>query len=402
MSITILFFLLASVVLVVKRPATGALVVLFTISLSPIIDSVFPQIFRNVWVLIVFLVQFVIGAKKKLITNTIIIYIAAVVFKEVFSFFILGNVNSLVLSIYVYIVIFGVAYFTYKFSKSTDEFWNYYKIYIVVCLLIQFYRTLFDYSFFGLATMNDDVQFASLYEFGGEHFRPASLQGSIIYAIELAIFISIILLKKGINKKNAIFIALAMIGLILTYSRSGLLIVGISVAYYFIKKKQIIKASVLAVLLLGLLSIFQYGERLNESTDLSSDTYQGRFMSIAMTLNTIERLNIEDYIFGVGYGRANYVQEDGTVEYYVEDYFLSVIINSGILTLIALIAYFVKAIKKGLRRHCIETIPFIGLILVNILASSMLAYTVQILFWILTFSIFIPLKRNQLSSYEKA
>ena len=236
--------------------------------------------------------------------------------------------------------------------------------------------------------MKGDGMYQELYEYGGELFRPSSLQGCIVYAIELGVFIGITILKEGINKINSIILIVATIGLLLTYSRSGLLIFFGSVMFYLVRSQ---KTSFLPIALIAfvvyLLANIGYSDRLNESLDFGSETYQTRFTSIATVFGKISSFSFSECVLGVGYGMANYIGENGLIAYYVENYYLSLIINSGFVTFIMMIIYSIYVIVEGRKKKLTDTVVFGLLLVVNFLACSLLTYSVQILFWMLSLGI---------------
>lgn len=384
-----LALLIGLLLLVVQKPFYGTLTTLIIISLGPAID---PSVGSNIKfgvIAAIFLVVATNALRHYKVSIYAIVFMVLALVKEIIGYTLGFTMQSFMLSIYVYVVIFGIAYFNFLDIKARGiNFWDQYQIYIIICLAIQFYRAIFDFSFFGLATMKGDGMYQELYEYGGELFRPSSLQGCIVYAIELGVFIGITILKEGINKKNSIILIVATIGLLLTYSRSGLLIFFISVIFYLVRSR---KTSFLPIALIAfvvyLLANIGYSDRLNESLDFGSETYQTRFTSIATVLGKISSFNFFECIFGVGYGMANYIGENGLIAYYVENYYLSLIINSGFVTLILMIFYSIYIIFEGRKKKLSDTVVFVALLIVNFLACSLLTYSVQILFWMLSLSI---------------
>lgn len=398
-----LALLIGLLLLVVKKPYYGTLATLIIISLGPAIDSSVGSNIKFGVIAAIFIVVAINAIGHYKVASYALVFMVLALLKEMIGMALGFTMQSFMLSIYVYVIIFGIAYFNFLDIKARRiNFWDQYKIYVIICLVIQFYRAIFDFSFFGLATMKGDgIIGQELYEFGGELFRPSSLQGCIVYAIELGIFIGITIVKEGINKKNSVILILSTVGLLLTYSRSGLLIFLVSVVYYLIKSK---KFSVLPVILLAfvayMLAAIGYGDRINEFLDFGSETYQARLTSISMVSNKIFNFDLKDFIFGVGYGMANYVDENGAITYYVENYFISLIINSGFITLIMMVFYSIYVIIEGIRKKLVDTLLFGMLLVVNFLACSLLTYSVQILFWMLSLSILYdghtPLKTNAL------
>lgn len=386
--IVVLAFLLT---LVVKRPEYGILALLIIAGFGPIFDYAVGNAAKFAIIFVFFLVELFYAIKNKYRSNIVILFMSLAILKELFAYVLGVSINSFMMAIYVYVVIFGITFFSYKeIQRKHVDFFKQYAIYIILCLIVQFYRALFDFTFFGLATMDfAGTEFEELYSYGGEQFRPSSLQGCIVYSIEISVFTGLMILKQGINRKNALFLAICSIGTFLTYSRSGLLILVVAAVYSFYKKG---KLSILPLLLIGLLGyvLMNIGYETRMEAATSSGEYAWRLGSMMNVLSQISNFDAIKLLFGAGYGLANYVGDSGEAVYYVEDFYLALIVNSGIVTFFAFIVYSLRTVVKGVRKKSIEGFMFIMILLVNILACSLLAYTVQILFWYLSFCILIP------------
>lgn len=399
MYIIAIVLVLALLVLVYRRPEYGLLTALILISFGPVVDTLPVPNAKFVLITIVFLIEASAAFRRNAVSNTIIIYFAIIFLKELMCYFTgLSTKSSFILAIYVYVIIVGLTYFTFvSIKKEGGDFFNQYKIYIILCLAVQFYRAFIDYSFMGLAT-------GYIYAEGDSQWRPSSLQTPINYCLELTAFTGWMLFKEGLKKSNIVLFVICIAGIVLTFSRSGLVGFFICLLWYFVNSKgtqrsrKIVVSVFMVPLLIILLVRFDYTDRFLEIFDTTSEHagYVNRFGSIDSVTNQIANFDIGSLLFGKGWGAANYADQNGTILYYVENFYLSLLINSGLIVFVAFIIYILRTLFKGWKADKNNMVLLFSILITNFLAANLLAYTIQIITAFLCFSIMYankPFKR---------
>lgn len=386
---------------VLRKPEYGILATLILVGCGDLFDFFLPSIVKLASIFLIFIIEAYKGFKNKVIQGHLLVFFLLVVIKELLGFFFVPetNVNHFVTAIYVYIIIVTISIVSFKeIRKKNIDFWKQYTVYIIIGLLIQLVRAFYDYQFFGVKPyLIDEVGADSFYEIGGVAYRPSSLMTPIVFSIELGVFIGATVIRKGITLKTLPMLLWAIIGLMLTNSRSGMVVLILVGIYWIVKNKRLVAGAVFATIVVGALFLFNYAERLQTIFDFKNHTYDTRFKSINKTLGQVADFGVDKVLFGAGYGAANYIDENGDVLYYVEDFYISLLVNSGYITSLLFLGYLFYVISRGLRIRSSNVLLLVCILLVNFFACSLMIYTVQLLFWVITLSILWDYKEISLN-----
>lgn len=380
-SIVTIVGILICIYLTYKKPEFGILTTLLLLSLGPIVDSVLPSGTKYLLLIFIMICLYIKTNRNYISANY---YVLMVLFfiKELLTLGLTGSITSFMIAICYFCVVPTITYFSYiHMCIKNVNYLNHLKIYIAISLAIQFYRTFFDITFFGFASYDFDLnKYSDLMTVGSELFRPSNLESCIIFAIELAVFLSLLVINEGVTKKTIPFILFGTIGLILTLSRSGLLIFLITVMYFLYKKGQI-KWSVLFILLVATFSIYLgFLERLSEMTDLHSETYEIRINSMNTVWNKVQNFDFSTLLFGYGSGSANRAATgvNGDFTFYVENFFLAILIDNGVFSLVAIAALFFKSLYVAVRKNRSLALLLSLVIITNFMSCNMISYCVEI------------------------
>lgn len=389
MTYIILAVLLVFIIVIIKKPYLALIYVMILLGFAPIFDHYLGNSsIRFGLIALVFIIQLLkTGVKRR--NEILYIFFALVVLKEIVGMAFGATMQSFIQAMYTYVIVIGIVYFSYwEMKKNRIDFLRLFSVYIVLCLGVLFYRTLFDYSFHGLA-LNEDVftKYSGNFEYGSYSFRPSSFESPIIFSIQLSIFISWLVFKEGITKRNALLLTFSTIGLLLTFSRSGLLMLMIAGVIYAVKsKKSPIVICFMALVLFGLMVALDYTDRFLDVFKIGSESadYQGRFNSINTVWRQIASFDISELFLGLGYGVANNPDDNGDVLYYVENYYFTLFINSGFFALLLFLLYYLKVVIHGVKRSNYYSLLCLLILLVNCLACSLYANTVFMLLFFLS------------------
>ena len=372
---------------VAKKPENGMIVTLSIQGFGRLFDSYLGSSFRFSLVAIIFAIELFHANRQRNLTLLWFWGTFAIIFKELLSLLLEANTTSSSLgSIYAYVLVFSISFFSYKqIVEKKVDFSEQLKIYIALCFAVQLYRIFIDYTFGGIVQLEAT---ASYYEFGGAFFRPSNLESPVIYPIEVAIFFALILFRDISFMQKAPWLIISAISIIMTSSRSGLIMLFIFVSGFAIIKKQYIYFClfvIICVIAFNTLDIFS--RRINKMLDKNDRTYDTRFNSISTTIEQISNLDLKYSVLGLGYGSANVKNSEGKMLVYSENYPLALWANNGFVFLSIFLIYMFFCFKQGIKKRNTNTIILASLFIVNILALSLLMYSVQILFWYITFSL---------------
>lgn len=388
---TIVLLLLVFVVLHVLRHAEyGLICSIFILGCGNFFDFFIPSYARFIAVAAIFVILYQKNKKVGKISKYFYIYCICVLVKECLCFLFSSfcDVASLSAAIYAYIIVFGIAYFSRPILfRAQVDFWEQYKYYILLCSVVQCYRAFVDYTFFGITPyLVQDAAYEQYYEFGESLYRPSSFSSPIVYSIELSVFFAIILFKKGLKKDGLPWLVLSFVGIMLTNSRSGMILIAMSMIYYLYKQKQYGAFIFISIGIGIFLSTYaMYVARIMTIFDFTDHTYLIRFGSIFSIIDEIANESIINQLIGVGYGAVDSVTPSGDVRFYTEDFYLGLIANSGFVALLAFIVYVTILMKK--KSVVYYKFILVELLIINILAISLIMNVVQIIFWFITLSI---------------
>ena len=403
MSFIFISILLVFLYYTLKRPELGLVFTMALIGFGPLFDTFVGNGVKFAAILAIFLIETFRAGRMKYFNKMLIIYIIIAFFKELLSLIAGSTLDSFVNAIFVYIILISITFFSFIENKRKGkDFYNQFKYFIFVCLVIQFYRIVFDYSFFGMAMSTQKMDmYSDIYEYGSFSFRPSSLEDAIIFSIELSVFMCWMMFREGINKKNILYFIVCLIGLLFTFSRSGLVVLIIGLIWYMYKSKKSI-GSLLVIISIGifLMMAMDYTDRFLDIFSSKSETsnYDIRFNSMKTVIGQIEEFSIPDIILGKGYNVANAPQKNGEILYYVENYYLTLLINSGIFALLLFILYFIRVVFVGLKKHNNFFMLCFLILLVNTIAASLYANNILMLLFYFSFAILynVRIENNEL------
>lgn len=115
------------------------------------------------------------------------------------------------------------------------------------------------------------------------------------------------------------------------------------------------------------------------------------------SLQTIGNYDLRHLLLGKGSGGANtyIVQGGSTYEVYVENFFISLLNDYGIvfstlLITLQIVVFILTALNKSTSGGVsFFAFVFTGILLTNLLASNLTMFTVQIIYWVVFFASFV-------------
>lgn len=402
LTVTIVIYSLLLLWIILRKDDTLA-VCLTCISLGSILNQVISNSTTYFVVAIAVIKMATRIFQRKMRKNTLVISIMTLVALLFLLLFNQYSTDNFIYGMYELIVLPFLCFDTIKNTKNKNrDFIDGYSIYIFVGFIIQFYRVLFDYTFFGLAVNTDIYQnYSSIFMFGSASFRPSSLLSPIIFGIEVVIANYLLILKYGFKKRVCLFAIISAVSLYLMRSRSSIILLFLLCLILLIKVKGKIKLAFLPLTLVFMISMF-VGERFNilEILTFKDESYSIRFSSIENELVKFVNDPVNNIIFGKGIGTANKMIE-GTMEYYVEDFFIALLIDLGITGFLILGAIVLKAIRDSFYcRKAYLGLLLIGLLVVNLFASNLSSFVIQILFWVIICYCYNPALFKQRKTFD--
>jgi hypothetical protein len=383
-------------IMVYKKPYFSAMLFSLIVSLSPLLKLYIGNTAYNFTILLTLCILIVKVLQDKLIKKSLIIYVSIVFIFIYLHFLILGShPQQVILSIYRYLYIPIISYYSIIYMINNNiKISTVYTPYIIINLLILYYRAFIDYTFLG--AMQYSEFFDGLFIMGSIFYRPSNLSAPIIFSIELVIYLCLLLFE---NKKVKLFFVMflaSLYPLILMQSRSSyILLLVFILVYLLIQKRFIIVSSIIFIITtLGLL--FGNSIYLFSALNFQEKSYTVRISSM---INTIENfLNESPFVilFGKGVGSSNMNLNDVEKNFggiYVENFYLALLYDSGIVIFSIWIIFNILLLLKSLKiKSKISIYAFIlilCLFLTNIFASNLTANVIQVLYWQLAFIILL-------------
>ena len=280
-------------------------------------------------------------------------------------------------------------------SRNKDIF-SVFAIYLMVNVVIFFWRAFYDYSFFGI--LNATTFYGG--DIGSLAYRPSNLTSPIIFGIELAMIISTMYVS-NFSKWTKIFLfGVIFLILIIIQSRAAIFVISLMLMLYLNYSKQgnwnfFIILTAVALISLGwflsnelpyIFSLLSY----------EGGAYDTRISSVLVALEIFSNVSPVEFIFGVGSGLASqHASSFGYEAIYVENGLVSLMVENGFLVFIffmgALVYY---PMKKGLAGICgYLYILLLSIVFVNLFSASLTVISVQAIFWLVYFyGLFMPTK----------
>ena len=307
---------------------------------------------------------------------------------------------KLILTVYRYFIIPVMVYYTLVYVKRENKLVSSIFIpYIIVNLVIVYYRTFIDYSFFHVFPYYKGNIFTMLDLVGISNFRPANLSSPIIFSIELVVLIALFYFENGWNSKFIALVSFSALPIILMQSRSSFVLIIVIMLYSIISKK-----SLKFIILTSAIFVF-VGFLLRDTIHFFSifnprnQTYVVRLNSMITSLGLFIKQGWTRILFGMGVGTTNQtIGDNGQFEFYVENFHLSLLYDSGLLIFIIWVLFntflLIRAIiTKQTQSYLIGIIA--GLLLINFVSSNLTAYTTQIFYWMMVFELIMSNKAKR-------
>jgi len=309
------------------------------------------------------------------------------------------NINALSLGISRFIFLPILACYAAKdiVKKDTDIF-SVFVIYLLINFLIFYIRAFYSYNFF-------DIMDVSLEEWT---YRPSNLSNPIIFAIEVAVLLSL-MIRSNISFRYKIIVSiLSVIPLALMFSRSSYVIILVNYVFFLVYSRKFVTLfwSGMISIFVGAIVFYITGELpyIVSILDYNAGAYGTRMSSMSESLNFVAEMDITSLLIGLGSGSASqHGAGHGMEMVYVENAFISLVIENGLFLLIGYILslmyfYFRTGLKGGSACYFVILLS-IGLI--NLFSASLTVLSVQTLYWTIYFyglsqnsSMNYPLKRD--------
>lgn len=358
--------------------------------LIPLFFSIFPiisfyqikyNISYSIFVSIICVILIMV-ANGKLRTNMYLVKHMYVVFFVVtifslISFFTYEASNSLINSVIIFDIQWVSLLFLFPYSKY-ETFIKYYKRVSLIVLMVVFLQVIQQYlnidvydGQLPLRLMNGQGWMIETYGFRFNSLLPEPSYLAIFLAPNLLIYL---------HEKNYKKFILICIGIILSSSSLGFLLIGVSIFYYFFTSKIenknkirfIIFVLITAISLIVLVNKNDYLHSLfyrsiNKINDISNDSQ----LRISGNLEYFNQLKTFNLFFGVGLAQlANYLSTLGILTSNYSNGFIIILFNYGVVGLILILGAFFswKNIyeNKGFLLQffcilCFDTLVFNGL-----------------------------------------
>jgi hypothetical protein len=398
----------------IKQPEHIAMFLALVISLSP-----FTSRFIADWVyfglqLCMFLVLVFQCIKEKCTPKWFLLLMIVIIVLQAINTFVCKNqsVRQLLFGMYQYVFLPSFAYLSIlSMRRKGMQLGRVMVFYVVINLLIFYWRAFVDYTFFGTNIAGLDWRYIDEYKIGGRYglFRPSNLNTPLSFAVELAVLIAVILWENWASElmpgsalrnnslksvlKNGRFgsivlllVSLPVFSLMKTRSGTMLLIFLLCTLLISLKKTKLL----LRVLVIGTVVLFIFQDRIYLLTAFSpyEQTYPTRINSIKNSLSLFSQFSLSEQLLGKGVGAANSnLLSDGFI-YYSENFFVAHLINGGILLFVLWLGVTMFLLFKRTTYNYYRFV-IIGILLVNLLASSLSINNTWYLYWLVCFSTII-------------
>ena len=276
-------------------------------SLSPAINVFSPISVSNFQIALTILVV-IITLKLKLITNTHFIILLCVfsilLIQQVFRG---GNSFNFELSVFKFLIIPFIIYYSYLIAKFYKvNFLNTFYIYFIINIIIVYYRSFFDYTFFGILSSNVFEKFADSYAVGEALWRPSNLSSAIVFSVELVIFLFLQYFSES-NRRKLLFISIAsIVPILVMQSRSSWVILSLGIIFILLKKKKYFFLSLITLFSTYLLLKFEIILKVINLFTFNEESYSTRFNSVYGSIQWFVESPLNKILFGNGTGFANY------------------------------------------------------------------------------------------------
>ncbi len=378
--------LAACIFLPLKNKGAAPVAYVLAISFGSILNEYYPFSTYIITIYIVLVLLAKSSLRLEMPKNYFITISWVIIITVLLSVFGIHNSRLLINDIYSLILLPTICYYSMSSGKvELKSFPDYYIIYIIFNLIILMFRATINYSFFGFAiTMDYYSQFYDLYSRGGSLYRPSSLLSPIVFAVEVIFGVYFLICKYGIRKHTVLISVIATVGLVLMRSRTSIVLALFLIACILIQKKLYVKGIILFIL--GILFIAISGEESEflQLITFTESSYFIRISSVRNTLDQIRNLDTVQILLGQGFGTANRVVDGQISSYYSENFYVALLVDLGIIGLLVFLvvafASIYKAIKNGVSG---VAYAILGLLIINLFASSLSNYVIQILFWLM-------------------
>ena len=366
-------------------------------SLSPAINVFSPISVSNFQIALTILVV-IITLKLKLITNTHFIILLCVfsilLIQQVFRG---GNSFNFELSVFKFLIIPFIIYYSYLIAKFYKvNFLNTFYIYFIINIIIVYYRSFFDYTFFGILSSNVFEKFADSYVVGEALWRPSNLSSAIVFSVELVIFLFLQYFSES-NRRKLLFISIAsIVPILVMQSRSSWVILSLGIIFILLKKKKYFFLSLITLFSTYLLFKFEIILKIINLFTFNEESYSTRFNSVYGSIQWFVESPSNKILFGNGTGFANY-KTPGTDNFgvYVENFHLSILFDQGLLIFIVWILFNIYCLFRFTRNKNSLSIILFFVLLSNSFSSSLTVFTLQMFYTLIIIIGFNVTKLNK-------
>jgi len=395
------------ILLIWSKPYYASLFLCLVISMSPFLDLYISSTkYYAINLLIVFVLMLCVF-RDHLIFLKIPLLILTVVIFVLFQVLLISITSmQFELSLLRYIAIPVVSYYTIIYLKKNNlKLSDVFIFYIIINLIICYYRALIDYSFFGSIFTKAGTIYESQYSVGGVLYRPSNLNSPIIFSIELVAYWSLYLYEKGKTKMFYLISLVSIYPFILMRSRSAFVLLGLCIGSHLIYKKKYVLLSVIGFLSIIMVVLFSSQIHFLSVFNFHEESYATRVNSIIDTILNFRNESWQVVLFGKGFGTANMILVPGSnMAVYVENFHLSLLYDAGLVVFGTWIIFNIKIILSAIKKHKYAHIAviIIGILFINIFSTNLTSYTVQVLYWQLAFMLLVNQKNTYNSACEKS
>ena len=293
-----------------------------------------------------------------------------------------ATLNQIILGLFKLLFIPAIAYSAFFYAKKEHlDVTDIIRPYIILNIAILYYRAFIDYSFFDIIEISD-AYYATEGIIKSVFFRPSNLSSPIMFAIELSIYIALLLRQLGLSKGFLIEFSLYIFPLIVMQSRAALAIVAASfICYIFLQRMY--KTLFLITIIFFLLFIQFRGEIYFFTVfDIGGEGYLKRFTSMIHALDSMEGYDMIHILLGKGIGASNMIVVDGSYKLYVENFYISFINDMGFVIAAMWFLFTITVIFVTRPNPLIKT-ALLVLLLTNVFASNFTAFNVQFFYTLL-------------------
>jgi hypothetical protein len=258
---------------------------------------------------------------------------------------------------------------------------NTFYIYFIINIIIVYYRSFFDYTFFGILSSNVFEKFADSYAVGEALWRPSNLSSAIVFSVELVIFLFLQYFSES-NRRKLLFISIAsIVPILVMQSRSSWVILSLGIIFILLKKKKYFFLSLITLFSTYLLFKFEIILKVINLFTFNEESYSTRFNSVYGSIQWFVESPLNKILFGNGTGFANY-KTPGTDNFgvYVENFHLSILFDQGLLIFIVWILFNIYCLFRFTRNKNSLSIILFFVLLSNSFSSSLTVFTLQMFY----------------------